>query len=265
MSERRQQRSSSLARASLVISLLALFLSTTGLASAARHALVAAIDGHQISAKPHPGGVLVLGRNGKFPASAIPTVKEAEKLDGMNPEALFACPPTTVDVGTWCLETSPYPLTNQEVGKNNYFWAAQACVERGGYLPDAAQLIGAAKRVKLEGTIKENPDTATVEQDPSVGLKDQREMSASLVTTAAGSDAAGSEGVTEGETGDPRTGEPNPVGPLPAVPAPSTLQYVTVYSNGTNGGFAGSVPVSQPEPFRCAYNKVPGANKSEEG
>ncbi len=259
-----RRRSGNLSAASLVISLLALVLSSTGLASAAKHALVAAIDGHQISAKPHPGGVLVLGRNGKFPVSAIPAVKEAEKLDGMNPEALFACPPTTVDIGTWCLETSPYPLTNQEIGKNNYFWASQACVERGGYLPSAAQLIGAAKRVKLEGTIKENPDTATVEQDPSVGLKDEREMSSSLVTTAAGSDAAGSEGVTEGETGDPRTGEPNPV-PLPAVPAPSTLQYVTVYSNGTNGGFAGSVPVSLPEPFRCAYNKIPGANKSEEG
>jgi hypothetical protein len=260
-----RRRSGNLSAASLAISLLALFLSTTGLASAARHALVAAIDGHQISAKPHPGALLVLGRDGKFPASAIPKVGEAEKLDGMNPEALSACPPTTVNIGTWCLETSPYPLTNQEIGKNNYFWATQACAEKGGYLPTAAQLIGAAKRVKLEGTIKENPDTATVEQDPSVGLKDQREMSATLVTTAAGSDAAGSEGVTEGETGDPRTGEPNPAGPLPAVPSPSTLQYVTVYSNDTNGGFAGSAPVSQPEPFRCAYNKVPGANKSEEG
>jgi hypothetical protein len=259
-----RRRSSNLAVASLVISLLALMLSTTGLANAAKRALVAAIDGHQISAKPHPGGVLVLSRNGKFPASAIPTVKEAEKLDGMSPEALSACPPTSVDIGTWCLEDSPYPLTNQEIGQNNYFWASQACVEKGGYLPTAAQLIGAAKRVKLEGTIKESPDTATVEQDPSVGLKDQREMSATLVTTAAGSDAAGTEGVTEGETGNPRTGEPNPV-PLPAVPAPSTLQYVTVYSNATKGGFAGSVPVSQPEPFRCAYNKVPGANKNEAG
>jgi hypothetical protein len=259
-----RQRSSVLARGALAISVLALFLSSSGLASAARHALVAAIDGHKISAKPHAGGLLVLGRNAKFPAAAIPTVREAEKLDGMNVEALSACGPTTVDLGTWCLETSPYPVTNQQVGQNNYFWAAQKCVEKGGYLPTAAQLIGAAKRVKLESTIHDNPDTATVEQDPSVGLKDQREMSATLVTTAAGSDAAGSEGVSQGATGNPRTGEPNPV-PLPAVPAPSTLQYVTVYSNGTKGGFAGSVPVAQPEPFRCAYNKVPGANKQEAG
>jgi hypothetical protein len=256
-------RSSILSKAALGISLLALFLSMSGLADAARHALVAAIDGHRIVTKPHAGGLLVLGRDGKFPASAIPKVKEAEKVDGMNVDDLSACPPTTADLGTWCLEDSPYPLTTQEVGQNNYFWATQACVERGGYLPSAAQLIGAAKRVKLESTIHDNPDTATVEQDPSVGLKDQREMSATLVTTAAGSDAAGTEGVSEGSTGNPRTGEPNPV-PLPAVPAPSTLQYVTVYSNDQKGGFAGSVPVSQPEPFRCAYNKVPGANKAEE-
>jgi hypothetical protein len=262
MSER--SRSSALARAALAVSVLALFLSSSGLASAARHAIVAAIDGHKISAKPHAGGLLVLGRNAKFPAAAIPTVKEAEKLGGMNVEALSACGPTTVDLGTWCLEVSPYPVTNQELGQNNYFWAAQKCVEKGGYLPTAAQLIGAAKRVKLESTIHDNPDTATVEQDPSVGLKDQREMSATLVTTAAGSDAAGTEGVSQGATGNPRTGEPNPV-PLSAVPAPSTLQYVTVYSNATKGGFAGSVPVSQPEPFRCAYNKIPGANKKEAG
>jgi hypothetical protein len=262
MSDR--DRSGNLSRAALALSILALVLSMSGLADAARHALVAAIDGHHIVTKPHAGGLLVLGRNGKFPSSAIPTVKDAEEVDGMNTDALSACPPTTADLGTWCLEDSPFPLTTQEIGQNNYFWATQACVERGGYLPDAAQLIGAAKRVKLESTIHDNPDTATVELDPSVGLKDQREMSATLVTTAAGSDAAGSEGVSQGATGDPRTGEPNPV-PLPAVPAPATLQYVTVYSNGTKGGFAGSVEVSKPEPFRCAFNKVPGANKSEAG
>ena len=161
-----------------------------------------------------------------------------------------------------------YPLANiagaPVTGQNNYFFAAQTCVHLGGYLPSAAQLIGAAKRVKLESTIHDNRDTATVQEDPSVGLKDQREMSATLVTTAAGSDAAGSEGVSIGSTGNPRTGEPNPV-PLPAVPEPATLQYVTVYSNGTKGGFAGSEPVSQPENFRCAYERVPGANGNVEG
>jgi hypothetical protein len=251
--------------AALVISILALLASTTGLADAARHAFVAAIDGHRVSSKPYPNGLLVLGKNKKFPASAIPTVKNAKEVSGKSlAEIEPSCPPSTVNLGTWCLDTSPYPLTNAQAGQNNYFWATQACVKQGGYLPTAAQLIGAANRVKLESTIHDNPDTATIELDPSVGLKDQREMSATLVTTAAGSEAAGSEGHSVGSTGDPRTGEPDPV-PLPAVPAPSTLQYVTVYSNSTKGGFAGSEPVSQPENFRCAFNEMPGANSAEGG
>jgi hypothetical protein len=260
----RQRLSGHLSAVSLVISLLALILSGSGLAEAARKAVVRAIDGHRISATPYPSGLLVLGKNRKFPAAAIPTVKDASEVDGMNVGALSACPPTTADLGTWCLETAPYPLTNKQIGQNNYFFASQTCVQAGGWLPTAAQLIGAAQRVRLESTIHDNRDTATVDEDPSVGLKDQREMSATLVTTAAGSDAAGSEGVSVGSTGDPRTGEPNPV-PLPAVPEPATLQYVTVYSNGTKGGFAGSEPVSQPENFRCAFNKVPGANVNASG
>jgi hypothetical protein len=251
--------------AALVISLLALVGSGTGLAEAARRAVVSAVDGHRISSKPYPNGLLTLGHNKKFAAAAIPTVKNSQELSGKTAADIEpSCPPATVNLGTWCLDTSPYPLTNAQAGQNNYFFATQACVKQGGYLPTAAQLIGAAARVKLESTIHDNPDTATIELDPSVGLKDQREMSATLVTTAAGSDAAGSEGVSVGSTGDPRTGEPAPV-PLPAVPQPSTLQYVTVYSNGQKGGFAGSEPVSQPENFRCAFNEMPGANSAEGG
>jgi hypothetical protein len=89
-------------------------------------------------------------------------------------------------------------------------------------------------------------------------------MSATLVTTAAGSDAAGSEGVSSGATGNPNLGQPNPV-PKPAVPQPETLQYVTVYDNHNKGGFAGSEPVSQPENFRCAFEKVPGGSSKGNG
>ena len=218
---------------------------------------------YRVSTKPYARGVLLLGGNRKFPAAAIPTVKDADELDGMSVEVLYSCPPDTVDLGTWCLMSAPYPLTNSQIGENNYFWASQACVKEGGYLPTAAQLIGAANRVKIEGAIHESPLTATVEQDQAVGLKDQREMTATLVTTQAGSEAAGSEGVSQGATGNPQTGEPNPV-PQPAVPAPETLQYVTIYSNGQKGGFAGSEPVSQPENFRCAFNKSPGAINQQE-
>jgi hypothetical protein len=253
-------------RAPLAISLVALVCSTTGLADAARHAVVAAIAGHPISARPHAGALLLLGRNGKFPAAAIPTVgnaRNANRVGGRTAEQLKpTCPPNTVDLGTWCLESAPFPLTNAELGKNNFIWASKKCEEEGGWLPSASQLLGGAARVKLESTIHDSPLSATINLDPSRGLKDEREMSSTLVTTEAGSAAAGFEGVSEGATGNPRQGQPNPI-PLPANPLPESLQYVTVYDNGDKGGFAGSEPVANPENFRCAYDKTPGAlNKS---
>jgi hypothetical protein len=248
----------------MVVALVALVLSTTGLADAARHAVISTFAGHPISSKPHAGGILLLGRNRKFPAAAIPTVKDASRVGGKTATQLAGtCPPDTVDLGSWCLDTAPYPVSNAEAGKNNYIWASKACVAEGGWLPTAAQLLGAAERVKLESTIHDSQLTATIPLDPSRGLKDQREMSSTLVTTEAGSAAAGFEGVSEGSTGNPRQGQANPV-PLPANPLPESLQYVTVYSNGTKGGFAGSEPVIDPENFRCAFNKTPGAlSKSE--
>jgi hypothetical protein len=245
--------------AALAVSLLALIMATTGLAGASGH-----------NSRPKRSIVVRLSPNGRIPAKYLPkipakdlpvvrTANNARRLGGQTPSQLTpGCPPTTVDLGTWCLDSSPYPLTNQQIGKNNYFFATQACVQQGGFLPTAAQLIGAADRVKLESTVDDSPLTATVDQDPSRGLHDQREMSATLVTTAAGSDAAGSEGVSTGATGNPNVGQPNPT-PQPAVPRPETLQYVTVFDNHDKGGFAGSEPVSQPENFRCAFEKAPGA------
>lgn len=264
--------------AALVISLVGFVLSTTVAAGAHDAAATAkakpkassahsSVLGHPVSTRPYSNGILVLGKNRKFPSSAIPTVSlahNAQRLDNLTAEQVAgSCPPKTVDLGSWCLESAPFPLSNSEIGQNNYVWAAKKCVEEGGWLPSAAQLLGAANRVRLESTINDNPDTSTIDQDPTEGLKDQREMTSTLVTTQAGSDAAGSEGVTEGSTGNPQTGEPNPV-PQPAVPMPETLQYVTVYSNHEKGGFAGSEPVSAPENFRCAYNKTPGALQQSE-
>lgn len=237
--------------AALIVSITSLFVSASGLAGAAR------------TPPRSVGAVAYLAPNGRIPARDLPTVPNARRLDGRTARQLSpTCPPSTVDLGSWCLMYSPYSVHPLQQGKNNYFWASQACVALGGYLPTAAQLIGAANRVRLESTINDSPATATVETNPGLGLKDQREMSATLVTTTAGSDAAGSEGVSPGSTGNPNTGEPNPPS-QPANPQPETLQYVTVYSNFRAGGFAGSEPVSQPENFRCAFNKVPGgANRS---
>ena len=261
-------RSESAARArrlpspALAVALIALVMSMTGLADAARRIVVATIAGHAVTSKPKAGALLLLGKNGKFPASAIPTVGNAKHVGGQTAEQLAGtCPPATVDVGTWCMDSAPFPLTNADAGENNYFWASKACEAEGGWLPSAAQLIGAADRVKLESTIHDSPLTATVDLDPTRGLKDEREMSSTLVTTEAGSAAAGSEGVSEGATGNPRQGQPAPV-PVRPNPVPESLQYVTVYDNENKGGFAGSEPVKEAQNFRCAFNKQPGAQNN---
>lgn len=247
----------------LVIACVALIFSTTGFADAARHAIVSVVAGHPVTTKPRPGVILVLGRNGKFPATAIPKVHEASRVGGKTAVQLEGtCPPDTVDMGSYCMESAPYPLNKEDAGKNNFIFASKTCAKAGGWLPSASELLGAAERVKLESTIHDSQLTATIDLDPTRGLKDEREMSSSLITTEGGSAAAGFEGVSEGATGNPRQGQANPI-QLPANPLPESLQYVTVYSNHQQGGFAGSEPVNNPENFRCAYNLSAGAiNKS---
>jgi len=197
------------------------------------------------SLKPRRFGILRLNRKKKFPARVLPG------------KVFDHCSPETVKIGTVCMLTNPYPLEKDDIGRNDYFFATQKCAQLGGYLPTAAQLIGAAPYVKLAGRVDDNEVTATTDIDPTDGLKDKREMSATLTTIASGGRAAGSEGVSEASRGDPRAGEPNPA-PLPADPAPETLQYITVYDNNDHGGFAGGKPVGQPENFRCAFNFAQG-------
>ena len=215
-----------------------------------------------------PNAVVRLDAKRKVPSKLLPKVPRATRADnlgGQDAEALTtSCAPTTVDLGTWCLSSALYPVTNEEVGKNDWFFATAKCVDLGGYLPTAAQLAGAAARVKLASTISDSQLTASTDIDATDGLKDRREMTGTLVTTAAGSSAAGSNGVSEGAKGAPKQGEPDPT-PFPANPAPETLQYLTVYDNGDKGGAAGSRPVSQPENFRCAFAKIEGAAQQEEG
>lgn len=224
--------------AALVLAVAAFVLSGAGASIAAK-----VLPGPSL--KPKKFGVLRLNAKKKFPASVLPN------------RVFDHCSPETVKIGTVCMMTSPYPLEKSEIGKSDYFFATQKCASLGGYLPTAAQLIGAAKRVKLAGRVDDNEVTASTDIDATDGLKDRREMSASLTTTASGGRAAGSIGVSEVSRGDPKAGEPDPI-PLPADPSPETLQYITVYDNGNRGGFAGAKPVNQPENFRCAFNFAQG-------
>jgi hypothetical protein len=197
------------------------------------------------SLKPKKFGILRLNGKRKFPASVLPG------------KVFDHCSPETVKIGTVCMMTNPYPLEKGDVGRNDYFFATQKCAQLGGYLPTAAQLIGAAPYVKLSGRVDDNEVTAATDIDPTDGLSDKREMSATLTTIASGGRSAGSEGVSDSARGNPKTGEPDPA-PLPADPAPETLQYITVYDNSDHGGFAGGKPVGQPENFRCAFNFAQG-------
>lgn len=224
--------------AALALALGAFVLSGAGESIAKRH-----LPGPSL--KPRKFGILRLNRKKKFPPRVLPG------------KVFDRCSPETVKIGTVCMMTNPYPLERDDVGRNDYFFATQKCAQLGGYLPTAAQLIGAAPYVKLAGRVDDNEVTASTDIDPTDGLEDRREMSASLTTTASGGRAAGSQGVSEVSRGDPKAGEPNP-SPLPADPAPETLQYITVYDNGDHGGFAGGRPVGQPENFRCAFNKAQG-------
>ncbi len=266
--DRVARRSGPVAWAALLTSICALIVSAGGWAGATIHH-----SPHRRHVAPlrrggRPGQVVRLGRGGRIPANLLPIVPRARNADNVGGVAVSqltpSCAPTTVDIGTWCLMAAPFPLANDQAGKNNYFFASQACVNAGGFLPTAAMLIGAAPLVKLESVIHDSQLTASVPIDASQGLNDQREMSATLITTAAGSSAAGSEGVSDGSRGNPQTGEPNP-SPFPANPQPETLQYVTVYDNFNKGGFAGAEPVAKPENFRCAFDKVPGASNQGNG
>lgn len=200
---------------------------------------------------------LVFSMGGEAPAKreAAHHSHQAKSLAKKLGKLKVQCPVSNaVKFGSWCLESSPHSIPAGDVGKNDYFYAAQTCAREGGWLPTAAQLIGAAPKAPLQSTIDDDPGSSGAEElpNPNRGITDKREMSSDLFTTTAGSDAAGSEGVTAGSRGNTSTGEPDPT-PMPANPNPETLDYVTVYDNHNQGGFAGGEPVGKAESFRCAY------------
>jgi hypothetical protein len=233
--------------AALLVSVVGLVMAMTGMAAS--------------QGKPRPHGPVYLNAKGKLPLSVLPTVptaKNARALGGAGRQKLsVSCPVSgAVDMGSWCLEGSTYKVPTADVGKNNYAYATQKCVEEGGWLPTAAQLIGSAPKAALKSTADDDPGTSGASEFPEArnGIKDEREMTADLFTTTAGAAAAGSEGVSEAARGATATGEPDPL-PAPADPFPNSLDYVTVFDNHNSGGFAGGRPVSEPENFRCAYAK----------
>jgi hypothetical protein len=226
-----------LSAAALAVSIVALVSSMGGLAPAAK--TTASAQEKRASKKK------------------VAAKKQEAALDKRFSKVTANCPISgAIDLGSWCLESSTFKVPPSETGQNDYFYAAQKCVKEGGWLPTAAQLIGAAPVAALKSTLDDDPGTSGASEFPEAanGIKDEREMTSDLFTTAAGARAAGSEGVTAGSKGVGNLGEPDPV-PMPAEPSPETLDYVTVFDNHNLGGFAGGEPVGKAENFRCAYAK----------
>lgn len=194
---------------------------------------------------------LVFSMGGSAPAK-----RQGHGRHGISAKSLKTrCPiANAIKLGTWCLEASPHQIPAADAGLNDYFYATQTCVREGGWLPSAAQLIGAARKASLQSRADDSPATSGAEEfpNPTQGIRDKREMSGDLFTTTAGAASAGSEGVSEKARGSTAQGEPDPT-PMPANPSPETLDYVTVYDNFNHGGFAGGEPVGKAESFRCAY------------
>jgi hypothetical protein len=239
-----------LSAAALVVSIVALLFAMNGVAPAERGAAKGGRG--QAQKKSGPGSNAATKKALKAAEKAKKQVISLSKqMSGLK----LACPVSgAIDLGSWCLEGTTFKLSPSESGKNDYLYAAQKCVQEGGWLPSAAQLIGAAPLAALKSVVGDDPATSADPEFPeaSLGIKDEREMTGDLFTTTAGSRAAGSEGVSAGSKGVGNAGEPNPV-PVPAEPLPETLDYITVYDNHNIGGFAGGEPVGKPESFRCAY------------
>jgi hypothetical protein len=240
-----------LSAAALLVAIVALIASMNGLAPAADSPTAAKVHAD----KKHKKAEVSRRQTEKKKQAA--QKKQTAALNKKINNLAAACPVSgAIDLGSWCLEGSTFKVPTAEAGQNDYFYAAQKCVKEGGWLPSAAQLIGAAPVAALKSTTDDDPGTSGASEFPeaSLGIKDEREMTSDLFTTGAGARAAGSEGVSAGSKGTGNIAEPNPV-PIPAEPSPETLDYVTVYDNHNLGGFAGGEPVGKAENFRCAYAK----------
>src|SRR5215813_13709388 len=111
---------------------------------------------------------LVSSLAGEAPAKPDPYARKAANLSKKLAQLKVRCPvANAVNFGSWCLESTPHSIPARDVGKNNYFYAAQTCAKEGGWLPSAAQLIGAAPKAPLQSTIDDNPGTSGAEESPN--------------------------------------------------------------------------------------------------
>jgi hypothetical protein len=120
-----------LAGAALAISLIALFVSL-GSSSTAAPPLKAKKTvklPKNASLTPRPYGIQRLTKAKKFPSKVIPKVAAARTADTLSgakrADLVLNCPGDTADLGTWCLQTSTYTVPNDQIGKNDFAYAAR--------------------------------------------------------------------------------------------------------------------------------------------
>src|SRR5689334_19249174 len=106
---------------------------------------------------------LIFSMNGMAPAAKTEAkegkaqAKQTAALKEKINKLAAACPVSgAIDLGSWCLEGSTFKVPAAEAGQNDYFYAAQKCVKEGGWLPTAAQLIGAPPVAALKSTIDDD-------------------------------------------------------------------------------------------------------------
>jgi len=197
------------------------------------------LPGSSVSTKAYAGGILLLGRTASSPPPRSRPWVTRRRSTGKPPNSSKAR--VSGDGESWHVVPGHGALSadNADAGKNNFIWASKACEAEGGWLPSPAADRRCGTREARVGHPRLPADLHD-RPDPTRGLKDEREMSSTLVTTEAGSAAAGSRAsAKEPPATHARSGQPIP---LPANPTPESLQYVTVYDNFQKGGFAGSQP-----------------------
>lgn len=119
----------------------------------------ATINGSRLSSNTITDREVNMSKLGKIKSAS--SADNAGKVDSKDASQLIVkCPSGTVDLGSACAETGAR-------GATDGFTAAQTCTSAGGYLPTAADLVGADRANKITNTTQEwtsnwNGEMATV-------------------------------------------------------------------------------------------------------
>jgi hypothetical protein len=104
----------------------------------------ASISGSRLAANTLTDREINMSKLGKISkAATADTATNAGKVDGKDASQLVVkCPSGTVDLGSACSETGARAAVSG-------YAAAQSCTAAGGYLPKAAELVGADRADKI--------------------------------------------------------------------------------------------------------------------